>query len=119
MPASGIPELRSGEGITLMKLIVAIVSAGDEEELRKAFVGSEIPFTELDGTGGFLRNDKPIFISGVPADRLEEALEIIEETCSAEEEVSVHDAAIAHLPDPVVVGGAVVFIIDIEAIHRF
>ncbi|MBE6789655.1 MAG: transcriptional regulator [Ruminococcaceae bacterium] len=103
-----------------MKLIIAIVNKDDSSLLTSHLNKAGFMSTKLSTTGGFLRAGNVTFLMGVEDERVEECLGILEECCSKRTQV-VSTAAGNHadqfftsLPVEITVGGATVFITDVE-----
>lgn len=109
-----------------MKLVTAIVHGRDKGRLTDALVHAGFKFTVIGSTGGFLREGNSTFLLGVEAEELPHLLEIIGGHCQTREQVvnvGAFEAAqpTGMIPSPVKVpvGGAVVFVQDVESFHRF
>ncbi|MBE7901251.1 cyclic-di-AMP receptor [Paenibacillus polymyxa] len=108
-----------------MKLILAIVQDKDSNLLSSQFIDANIQATKLT-TGGFLKAGNTTFIIGVADERVDEVLKIIKETSQTRQQFmtppvnldATSDSSIAY-PVEVQVGGATVFVLPIEAFHRF
>jgi uncharacterized protein YaaQ len=106
-----------------MKLLIAVVNRQDYRGLQDALVESGFRFTEIGSTGGFLREGNVTLLIGVEAHQVDSVLAIIREHCHSREQV-VHMAP----PDTrlyanpiggamtVPVGGAQVFVINVERV---
>ena len=94
-----------------MKLILAIVQDKDSNLLSSQFIDANIQATKLSTTGGFLKAGNTTFIIGIADDRVDEVLKIINLDATS-------DSSMAY-PVEVQVGGATVFVLPIEAFHRF
>lgn len=109
-----------------MKLVVAIVQDQDEAVLTRAFSEAKLPATKLSSTGSFLRSGNTTFLIGVDDRRVDEVLAIIEENCKKRDEYVVSPAnydinldMTASFPIEVEIGGAIVFVMPIEAYYRY
>lgn len=93
-----------------MRMIVAVVrdeyAAPLTEQLTKRGFGA----TKLASTGGFLKAGNTTFLIGVAKEQLEEALAIIRTTCPAKGARVKQTGS----PEGVAVGGATVFVLDVE-----
>ncbi|MDO4799814.1 MAG: cyclic-di-AMP receptor [Bacillota bacterium] len=102
-----------------MKLVVAIVHDEDAGTLLKRLVSADFGVTKLASTGGFLKAGNTTLLIGVPAVRLDEVVHIIETSCRTRKEITTTSSVIAEnammgIPIEISVGGATVFVIDIE-----
>lgn len=108
-----------------MKLIFAIVQNEDSKRLIKALIENNISVTRISSTGGFLHGGNSTLMMGLDAEKVEAALEIIKSKSSTRKEYMVVPSSmpgyIDSSPTPVQVtlGGATVFIVDVEAFHKF
>ncbi|WFA08485.1 cyclic-di-AMP receptor [Tissierella sp. Yu-01] len=103
-----------------MKLIVAIVQDQDSPSLVQDLTDKEFRVTKLASTGGFLKAGNTTLLIGVEDDVVEDAIKVIEENCKTREIttslLTVTMPGDTYIPYPleVKVGGAAVFVLDIE-----
>lgn len=99
-----------------MKLIFAVMSEEDAAATSAELSRMGYISTMMSGEGGFLRSAKKVLMVGVENMRLSEVLQCIEKfSHSREELVSTElDGGFYTLPERVRVGGAAVFIVDVE-----
>jgi uncharacterized protein YaaQ len=109
-----------------MKLVVAIVHSDDAETLTRALEQKEYRCTMISTTGGFLREGNATILVGTEGPQLEEVLSIIKENCHARTQLvsplpPVAEAGEFYIPRPVEVqvGGATVFVVDVERSEKF
>ena len=108
-----------------MKLLFAIVQNEDSKRLIKALTENSISVTRISSTGGFLHGGNSTLMMGLEADKLDLALEIIKSKSSTRKEYMVIPSSmpgyIDSSPTPVQVtlGGATVFVVDVEGFHKF
>lgn len=109
-----------------MKLIIAIVQDQDEAVLTRAFGEAKLPATKLSSTGSFLRSGNTTFLIGVDDRRVDEVLATIEENCKKRDEYVIsptnYDINLdmtTSFPIEVEIGGAIVFVLPIEAYYRY
>lgn len=103
-----------------MKLIICIVQDQDAHILRDDLTEAKIGVTTLASTGGFLKSGNTTFLIGISDDRVEEVLDIIKNS-SETREVSTAYMPMSmgtdtYIPYPlkVTVGGATVFVLNVE-----
>lgn len=106
-----------------MKLIIAIVQDADVQFLMDELVDNNYRVTKLASTGGFLKSGNTTFIVGVEDERVEHCIGLIEDTCSTRSTTSmmnVANPAEAHLSVPIEIqiGGATVFVVDVDKYYR-
>lgn len=106
-----------------MKLVLAIVSNDDSSIVSSALNKENFQVTRLATTGGFLRAGNTTLIVGVDDDRVEACIEIIGNECKKRTEVVPSTASYdigryASFPVEVQVGGATIFVLDVEQFHK-
>jgi len=107
-----------------MKMIVAIVHDDDAHELMKSLTDSDFRVTKLATTGGFLRSGNTTLIIGVQKEKVDQVIKIIEDTCCIRTEIMttssmMGDNSVMGLPIEITVGGATVFVLDVEQNFKF
>lgn len=108
-----------------MKLLFAIIQTEDEKPLTRALVEQDISVTRISSSGGFLHSGNATLMIGVEADRLQDALDIIKakshrrKTLTVTPSFSVRTGDQSPMTIPVNIGGATVFIVDVEQFHKF
>lgn len=109
-----------------MKLIVAIVQDEDASRLITALMNEGFSVTKLATTGGFLRAGNTTLLTGVEKDRVDGAMTVIEKICKSRNQISTSPSPVssnsgiyAPFPVEVVVGGATVFVLDVDQFQKF
>lgn len=109
-----------------MKLAVCIVHNRDKGRVNDELVRAGFKFTVIGSTGGFLREGNTTYLIGVEEDELSELLKLMNTNSQKREQlvnVMPFEAAPpgAFMPAPVKVpvGGAVVFVLNVDQFHRF
>ena len=109
-----------------MKMVIAIVQDKDANKLGTEFVKANVRATRLATSGGFLRSGNTTFMIGIEDERVDEVLELIKETSHTRKQfmtpavsLDVSMESTASTPMEFQVGGATVFVQDIEQFHRF
>jgi len=109
-----------------MKLIIAIVQDKDSNRLQNALIKEGFRATKLASTGGFLRAGNTTFLVGTDDEKVEEVLEVIRANCKVRDQLvtpvsPVSGAADSYIPFPVEVqvGGAAVFVVQVERFEHF
>lgn len=102
-----------------MKLIISIVSNKDINSLLEELVKKEYRATKLASTGGFLKEGNTTLLMGVEDKQVEEVFEIIKRVCHSRKQiVTPITSGLAESFVPfsmeVTVGGATVFLLDVE-----
>ena|SRR5947209_8003461 len=108
-----------------MKMVMAIVHADDASGLVKALSQAGYGVTQSKSAGGFLRKQNATIFAGVPDRDVDTVVEIIRARChSRTEQVSplppVVEPGEVYMPYPieVEVGGATVFVLDVERFEK-
>ncbi len=107
-----------------MKLIMAIVSNEDSNAVSHALTKAGFSVTKLATTGGFLRSGNTTLISGVEDERVNKAIEIISKKSSSRTQVvptmsgSMDVGVYSSFPVEVTVGGATIFVLDVERFEK-
>jgi uncharacterized protein YaaQ len=108
-----------------MKLLFVIVQDADAERLQKTLIKSGYGSTKLASTGGFLRQGNTTFLIGVKDDEVAGVQDTIHSVCRERKKLLAPKPWFAELhgvlldePTEVTVGGAVVFVLDVEAFTR-
>ncbi len=104
-----------------MKLIIAIVQDDDALNLVDTLTEERFRVTKLATTGGFLKSGNTTLMMGVDDDKVNHVLSKIEEVCKTREQIILSTSPVASetggfIPFPVEieVGGAVVFVVDVD-----
>ncbi|MGI5850772.1 MAG: hypothetical protein GX340_04785 [Clostridiales bacterium] len=108
-----------------MKLIIAVVQDEDSQKLISRLMKAGYGVTKLATTGGFLRAGNTTLLIGVDNERLENAMGIIENVCKSRKQVATSPTPMAgatgmYVPYPVevTVGGATVFVVNVEEFRK-
>ncbi|MFL0247625.1 MULTISPECIES: cyclic-di-AMP receptor [Clostridium] len=104
-----------------MKLIIAIVQDDDAGELIDILTDTGFRVTKLATTGGFLKAGNTTLMIGVELEKVDEVLKVIEDVCKTRDQVITSPSPVAgstgvYVPYPieVEVGGATVFVVDVD-----
>ena len=106
-----------------MKLILAIVSNDDSSSVSSALTKNNFSVTRLATTGGFLRAGNTTIIVGTEDDKVEKAIEVIGNESKRRTEIVPSTASYdigryASFPVEVQVGGATIFVLDVEQFYK-
>lgn len=110
-----------------MKLVIAIIQDEDAAKLLDELTSKGFYTTRLATSGGFLRAGNTTILTGVEAEKVAEVTEIIENTCKSRKQMTAMQSPITGVPDvfvpaypiEVTVGGATVFVVDVEQFKKF
>ena len=99
-----------------MKLLIAIVSKADASVVTGALTREGYPSTMTEGVGGFLNTENALIFAGIEDKRVNNVLNIIEKNTQAREKAVPEGMEHGKftLPDKIHVGGASVFVLDME-----
>ncbi len=108
-----------------MKLIIAIVHERDKQKVGDALLQAGHKFTNIATTGGFLRDGNCTLLIGADDKDVEDVIDVLRQCCSAREQY-VNQPPIDALgaggmlmnPVKVTVGGAIIFVVDVERFER-
>lgn len=109
-----------------MKLVFAVVHDEDSADLNDALMDNDFHMTKLNSTGAFLGNRNVTLMIGTQDERVDELMALIKENCHSREEIVAggitshmsHSVANQGYPLKVKVGGAIVFVVDVEHFER-
>jgi uncharacterized protein YaaQ len=109
-----------------MKLVVAIVHRDDAGVLTNALRANNYSSTLIGTTGGFLREGNATFLVGVEVSKLDDVLALIKKNCTTRTQLvnpmpPVMEPGELYLAQPVEVqvGGATVFVMNVERFEKF
>ena len=108
-----------------MKLIIAIVQDEDSSRLVSQLMNDGFGVTKLATTGGFLRAGNTTLLLGVDESKFDGAMKIIEKVCKSRKQVATTPSPISgttgvYVPYPVevTVGGATIFVMNVEQFRK-
>ena len=104
-----------------MKMIVAIVNSDDSGKLNRALTESGFSVTKLATTGGFLHAGNTTFLIGIDDDKVEQVMTIIRDTSKTHKQIASSVAPFGGsipIPIEIEVGGATVFVLNVEQFER-
>lgn len=107
-----------------MKLIFAVIQDDDCKPLMRELIHNNFSVTRISSSGGFLHRGNSTLMIGVEQEQLEKILGIIEEKSQRRKTTTVvpsHAPSMDFVGTPVevVVGGATVFIVDVEQSFKY
>lgn len=106
-----------------MKLIMAIVSNDDSSKVAKELTKNKFFVTKLATTGGFLMAGNTTFIIGTDDEKVDEVIEIIGKHSKKRSQMVPSSASYGvgmytSFPVEVQVGGATIFVVNIERFEK-
>ena len=108
-----------------MKMIVVIVQDEDLDKLVDVLTEESISSTSLPSSGGFLREGNTTLLIGIEEKRVDEVIGLIKQECKSRTKItatpmstgwvsSVYNPQAIEVP----VGGATIFILDVEQFKK-
>ena len=107
-----------------MKLILAIVHSDDGNKAISELNKAGFRVTKLATTGGFLRSGNMTLLIGVDEDKIHALKEVFKENCSTRKKIMTTPVStgmagmMTNQPIEVDVGGATLFVLDVESFER-
>lgn len=106
-----------------MKMIMAVVSGDDSNAVSAALTKARFSVTKLATTGGFLMSGNTTFLIGVDDDKVSEVIDIIAKHSKKRKQMvpsaGMMDVGMySAFPVEVTVGGAIVFVMNIERFEK-
>lgn len=108
-----------------MKLVICIIQDEDAPGLIADLMEKKYRTTKLSTTGGFLKSGNTTLLIGIDEDHLNDVLRLIDENGKTREittsmiPMSLPGDGYVPYPIDVKIGGATVFIVDVEGFYRF
>ena len=106
-----------------MKLVISIVNSDDGHILLSRLTKAGFYVTKLSTSGGFLRSGNITLMTGVEEERVDELIEIIGK-CSSKRKQMVQpnpmygNELYVSAPMEITVGGATVFVLDVDNFYK-
>ena len=108
-----------------MKLILAIINDSDASDVTRHMLEGSFSVTKIGSSGGLFRGGMTTLMCAVPDGRVAAALDVLRNCCKARKypakEVTP-ESAYAYPPtaiDGITVGGATVFVLNVEESYKF
>jgi uncharacterized protein YaaQ len=108
-----------------IKLVVSIVHSDDSDQLMTALRDGGFSSTRISTTGGFLREGNATILVGTEEANVPGVLDVIKRNCHTRTQYvnplpPVMEPGELYMPNPVEVqvGGAVIFVLDVERLVR-
>ncbi len=107
-----------------MKLVMAIINADDANDVINQLMKKSYSVTRLATTGGFLKTGNTTVIIGVDEEKVQDVLDTINEYSHSRKQLlpSTSEIGMCFFPTAPVevnVGGATVFVLDVERFEKF
>ena len=110
-----------------MKLVLAIVQDDDAIDLIEELTDKNFRVTKLATTGGFLKSGNTTLMMGVEEEAVKDVVKVIEDVCKRRKEMvsaptptTIGSGSGMYMPYPieVEVGGATVFVLDVDQFYK-
>jgi len=109
-----------------MKLVVAIVHDDDAYPVIESLTEANFSITKLASTGGFLKAGNTTFFTAVQKEKVDDVIKIIKNASKTRKEITTTSPMLGsnsnpnYIPIPieVLVGGATIFVVDIERFEK-
>ena len=107
-----------------MKLILAIVNNDDSARASSALTDAGFSVTKMSTSGGFLMVGNTTFLIGTDEAGVPQVLEILKVHCTTRKQVSGSTTSFGlgmrhmSLPESVTVGGATIFVLDVDHMEK-
>jgi uncharacterized protein YaaQ len=112
-------------GVRSMKLVIAIIHERDKHRVSDALLQDGHKFTNIATTGGFLRDGNCTLLIGADDDKVDEIVSILENCCHSREQFvsqppidTLASGTMLMNPVKVTVGGAIIFVVNVERYER-
>ncbi len=103
-----------------MKLVIGIVNNDDATDLLNEITKASFQATKLSTSGGFLKTGNVTVLVGVEDEKTDEVIEIFKNCCSRRSQLVsttppfLGEGFINAVPVEITIGGATIFVVDVE-----
>lgn len=110
-----------------MKLVLAIVQDDDAIDLIEELTDKDYRVTKLATTGGFLKSGNTTLMIGVEEKEVKNFINVIEDVCKRRKEmvptstpntIGTNSGMYVPYPIEVEVGGATIFVLDVDQFYK-
>lgn len=106
-----------------MKLIIAIINRDDANAVTRSLSQNGFSSTKLSTTGGFLLASNVTLLIGVKDEQVQKVIDLIRECSHSRKEMVPAITEMSYgfmpvMPVEVTVGGATIFVVDVERFER-
>ncbi|MBO5333605.1 MAG: cyclic-di-AMP receptor [Clostridia bacterium] len=107
-----------------MKLVVAIINSDDVNAVMSNLTKEGYSATKLNTSGGFLRAGNITLLIGVEAKKVDDVVNIIGKHSSQRKKIMpvnstyIGETMLTSMPVEVTVGGATIFVLDVEQFYK-
>ena len=103
----------------MKKMVMAVISRDQANHVLEMLITSGYPVTFMESRGGVWRQAQYTLYTCVDEDAVDDVLRIIRESCRAQVEVETDEAARESIQAIADLGGAVVFVWDVERVETY
>ena len=106
-----------------MKLVMAIMSKDDASVVMEALTEEGFQVTRMASTGGFLKSGNTTLIIGVEDNKVNKVIDIVSRYSSKRKQlvtntVPTYFESMSRTPFEVTVGGAIIFVLDVDRFEK-
>ena len=107
-----------------MKLVVATINSDDVNAVMSNLTKEGYSATKLNTSGGFLRAGNITLLIGVEAKKVDDVINIIGKHSSQRKKITpvnatyIGETMLTSMPVEVTVGGATIFVLDVEQFYK-
>ncbi len=106
-----------------MKLILAIMGKEDASIVMEALTEENFQVTKMASTGGFLKSGNTTLIIGVQDDKVDKVIDVVSKYSSKRKQLvtdtmPVYFSSTPSTPFEVTVGGAIIFVLDVDRFEK-
>ena len=107
-----------------MKLVIAIINSDDSSAVMSNLTKSGYTVTKLSTSGGFLRAGNVTLLIGVEEKKTDDVINIVGQYSSQRKKITpvnttyIGESMLSSMPVEVTVGGATIFVIDVEQFYK-
>ena len=106
-----------------MKLIIAVINHDDAGAVTQSLTKNGFSSTRLSTTGGFLMAGNVTLLIGVDEEKVQTVIDLIHKESHSRKQYIANSASIGMnyctaMPMEVTVGGATIFVVDVERFER-
>lgn len=106
-----------------MKLVIAVVNRDDAGDVTRTLTRQGFSSTRLATTGGFLLSGNVTILVGVDEEKVQTVIDIVKEHSHSRKQMIPSATEVSYgyypsMPVEVTVGGATIFVVDVEHFER-
>ncbi|MCL4517306.1 MAG: cyclic-di-AMP receptor [Firmicutes bacterium] len=108
-----------------MKLVIAVVQDQDVHRLIERLLDGGFSATKLASTGGFLKEGNTTVLVGIEEEKVDQVVQLVRDSCQSRKQLVTPMAAVgtslnSFIPRPieVPVGGATIFVLDVDRFEK-